>query len=269
MLFTIVTPSLNCREYLPQNFESVQKQGFGPEDLEQWVIDGGSTDGTVEFLKSQTRARWVSEKDKGLSDAVNKGIQRATGDWIIWLNADDLLSDGALKLFLEYAAKHPDIRVFTGDQAVLDYQGNLEVVSEGWDYNLKDLLGTRTGLNQASTIVHREVYARAGLLDVSIHYAMDYEWLVRAMHLYKCVYIPAVLTSYRRRKGSIMDANMAKHFETFLATRRAYRQPRFSAAEWRLRFFIYTDWMRQNLFMRKTVRKIKGLFGHQLKHPMT
>jgi glycosyltransferase involved in cell wall biosynthesis len=269
MRFTIVTPSLNCREYLPQNFESVQKQGFGPDELEQWVIDGGSTDGTVEFLKSQTRAKWISEKDKGLSDAVNKGIQRATGDWIIWLNADDLLSDGALKLLLEYAAKYPDIKMFAGDQAILDYQGNVEVVSQGWDYNLKDLMGMRTGMNQASTIVHREVYEKAGLIDISIRYAMDYEWLVRAMHLYKCVYIPAVLTSYRRRKGSIMDANMAKHFETFLAVRRKYNLSPLTLAEARIRFFIYTDFLRQTPWIRKTVRKVKGLFGQAPRHPMS
>jgi hypothetical protein len=133
---------------------------------------------------------------------------------------------------------------------------------------LKELLGSRTGMNQASTFVHREVYEKAGLLDVSIRHAMDYEWLVRAMHLYKCVPIPHVLTSYRRRRGSIMDANMAKHFETFLKVRRTYHQPRLSRAELRILFFIYTDWLRQIRWVRRSVRCIKGLFGQAPSHPM-
>lgn len=267
MLFTIVTPSLNCKDYIQNNFDSIMKQGFGPDELEQWVMDGGSKDGTVDLLKNQTRALWVSEKDKGLSDAVNKGIRRAKGDWIIWLNADDLLNDGALKTFVEYVRKYPDIRIFCGDQAFLKYDGTMESVVEGWDYNLKELLGVRTGMNQSATFVHREVYEKVGLLDISIRYAMDYEWLVRAMHQYKCVHIPHILATYRRRPGSIMDANMAAHFETFLKVRRTYNQPRLSRAEFRILFFLYTDWLRKIRWARTGVRKVKGLFGKAPFHP--
>ena len=101
MRFSVITPSFNCGNCIADNFRSVRDQGFPPDQLEQWVIDGGSTDGTVELLTQQPDIKWISETDRGLSDAVNKGIQRATGDWIIWLNADDLLAKDACKIFLE------------------------------------------------------------------------------------------------------------------------------------------------------------------------
>src|SRR5215475_4643291 len=140
-LFSIVTPALNCAGYLPRNLASVRSQGLSASEIEHWVIDGGSKDGTVEFLERQPDLKFVSEPDRGLSDAVNKGIQRATGQWMVWLNADDELAPGALKSFKEALKQYPDVRLFCGGQKVFGYDGQLECVEEGWDYNLKDLLG--------------------------------------------------------------------------------------------------------------------------------
>ncbi|HEX3720182.1 MAG TPA: glycosyltransferase family 2 protein [Verrucomicrobiae bacterium] len=268
MLFSIITPSLNCKDYISANIESVRKQGFGAEELEQRVIDGGSTDGTLDVLRSEAEIEWISEPDKGLADAVNKGIQRAKGDWIIWLNADDALADDGLKTFLRYVHLHPGIRIFCGNQAILRYDGTVEQVVPGWDYNLKDLLGVRTGMNQAATFVHQEVYQKAGLLDVGNRYTMDYEWLVRAMHHYKCVPIPHVLTHYRRRKGSITHAHLTKQYEDFLAIRRRYEKSYFTLGELRIRFYLYTDPLRQIGWLRKFVRVIKRLFGQEPAHPV-
>ncbi|MGA2174043.1 MAG: glycosyltransferase family 2 protein [Verrucomicrobiota bacterium] len=267
MLFSIVTPSLNCKDFIASNIASIRKQGFGPNELEHWVIDGGSTDGTLDILSSETDVKWISERDKGLSDAVNKGIQRAAGEWIIWLNADDYLADNALATFLEYTRRHPDIRIFCGDETILRYDGSVEQTVPGWDYNLKDLLGTKTEMNQASTFVHREVYQKIGLLDVSVRDAMDYEWLVRAMHHYRCVPIPHVLAFYRRRPGSIMDANTVTFFKRFLVLRRRYHQPRLSRGEFRILFYIYTDPLRRIPWLRRFMRRIKGLFGKAPLHP--
>jgi glycosyltransferase involved in cell wall biosynthesis len=268
MIFTVVTPSFNCKDFIQENFESVRSQGMTPDQLEHWVIDGGSTDGTVDILKQAANIKYVSERDKGLSDAVNKGIRRAKGDWIIWLGADDLLAKNACKTFLQYTAKHPEIRIFAGDLIFLGADGTEEQMVKGWDYNLETLLGVQTGMNQPSTWVHREVYEKVGLLDVSIRCAMDYEWLVRAMHHYQCMPIPHVLSYSRRRKGSITDAHMAEHFREFLRQRRKYGRPYLSRAEFNLRFFLYTDWLRRIRWFRRGVRKVKGLFGKEPLHPM-
>ncbi len=261
MTFSVITPSFNCREFIAENIESVRQQGLGTSELEHWVIDGGSTDGTLDVLRRYPDVRWISESDKGLSDAVNKGIQRSTGDWIVWLNADDFLAPDACKIFLQHAQQYPNARIFCGDQTILRYDGSIEQIAKGWDYNLEELLGCRTGINQASTFIHRSAYEKVGLLDVSNRYSMDYEWLVRAMHHYECVVIPAVLTFYRRRKGSITDAGLVHQFEDFLRIRRKYNRPYLSRAEFRIRFYLYTDWLRRITWARRAVRNVKALFG--------
>src|SRR6266446_6387731 len=129
-LFTVVTPALNCGDWLPRNLASVQSQGLPQWEIEQWVIDGGSTDGTVELLKRQAGIHYISEKDRGLSDAVNKGIGRASGEWIIWLNADDELAPGALESFKQAIKQHPGVYLFCGRQEVLGYDGTTETISD-------------------------------------------------------------------------------------------------------------------------------------------
>jgi glycosyltransferase involved in cell wall biosynthesis len=268
MMFSVVTPSFNCGPFILENFRSVQSQGCGAEQLEHWVIDGGSTDGTVELLKKQPGIQWVSEKDHGLSDAVNKGIQRAQGDWIIWLNADDFLAPDAIRTFKEYLARHPSGRVFAGDCNYIRADGSVEQRVAGWDYNLNDLLGCETGINQPSTFVHREVYAKVGLLDVDSRYIMDYEWVVRAMHAYQCIPIPHVLACSRRRQGSITNVHLLEQFKGFLEQRRKYNRPYLSRAEFKIRFFIWTDFLRQNRWLRARVRAVKRLFGREPLHPI-
>ena len=268
MLFTILTPSFNCGDCLLDNLRSIREQGFPPGQLEQWVIDGGSTDGTVELLKQQPDIKWVSERDKGLSDAVNKGIQRAQGDWIVWLNADDLLAKGALRTFLEYAHQYPQHRLFVGDLVFLKYDGSVEQEAKARAYTLEGLLGMQTGINQQSTIIHREVFQRVGLIDTTIRYAMDYEWMVRAVKHYEVIPIPHVLAFYRRRRGSIMDAHMPAHYREFLRQRRKHGKPYWERAEWRIRFYIYSDWLRRIHWLRRGVRRVKRVFGKEPLHPM-
>ena len=256
-LFSVVTPSLNCAEYLARNIESVNSQGCEAGQLEHWIIDGGSSDGTVEFLRSRNDVQWVSEPDRGLSDAVNKGIQRSSGVWIAWLNADDQLAPGALAAVRDCARTHPDARLLCGDEVILRYDGTQEQIIKGWPYTFEDLLARRPGVNQASTFVHRDVVRRVGVLDVDVRYAMDYEWLVRVTRVFPCVYIPQVLSIYQRRYGSIMDAHMADHFRTLRAVRRQYRRRRTEPLEWMILFYLSTEPLRGIRWLRRTVRRLR------------
>jgi len=265
-LFTVVTPTLNCGDCLARNLASVRSQGLAPWEIEQWVIDGESTDGTVEWLKRQPEIHFISEKDRGLSEAVNKGIQRANGQWIIWLNADDELAPGALIAFKDALKKFPANSIFCGAQKVFGYDGGLEAITEGWDYNLHDLLGMRTSIVQASTFVHRSVYVKIGLLDVNCCDAMDYEWMVRAAHHYSCQPLDVVLTHYHRRRGSIMDAQTAGFYRTFLRVRRHYKQSRLALAEWRIRFYLMTEPLRRIGWLRQVVRETKRILGRAPLH---
>jgi glycosyltransferase involved in cell wall biosynthesis len=267
MIFSVVTPSFNCHEFILRNIHSVRDQGFGPNELEHWIVDGGSTDGTLELLAEHPDVNWISEPDQGLSDAVNKGILRSKGEWIVWLNADDYLAPDALRLFLRFTESYPDIRIFAGAQTYLGYDGSPEQTVKGWDYNLEELLSGHTEITQASTFVHREVYKKVGLLDVHNRFAMDYEWLVRAMHQYKCVPIPDVLSFYQRRRNSITDVHMVEQFKEFIRLRRRHNRPRLAKAELFFRFYIYTNPLRRIRALRRTVRWVKRLFGKEPQHP--
>ena len=259
--FTVVTPSLNCGRFLPRNLRSIESQEVPGDWIEHWVIDGGSTDDTLRILAQHPRVQFVSEMDRGLSDAVNKGIRRAHGEWILWLNADDELAPGALRHFLDALDQFPSDRIFCGAQKVFDYEGQLVGVTSGWDYRLPELLGPRTAILQASTFVHRSVYETVGLLDESFRYAMDYEWTVRAMHRFSCRPLPWVLTHYHWRRGSIMDAGIAGQHREFLRVRRQHGRSYFEPAEWRIRFYLATDCLRRNRELRKAVQRIKARLG--------
>lgn len=266
--FSVVTPALNARAFLPRNLASVRAQGMAPGEIEHWVIDGGSKDGTVEWLQAQADLKFISEKDRGLSDAVNKGIQRATGEWILWLNADDELAPGAMAKFKAATLRFPDARVFCGAEELRGYDGSLERVLPAWDYNLKELLGTRTGINQAATWVHRSVYERVGLLDIGLRYAMDYEWTVRAVQEYRCQPVSDVLAIYHRRPGSIMDRGIAGQHRDFLRVRRQLGLGYFDRGELAIRFYLLTEPLRRQRWLRSLVRQVKARFGCAPTHPL-
>lgn len=267
MTFSIITPSLNCGAYILRNIDSVREQLIPAGQLEHWIIDGASTDSTVEILKSQKDIKFVSEPDNGLSDAVNKGIGLSTGEWIIWLNADDALAPKAIEVFLRELNASPEMSIFCGAQKVFGYDGRLEAVTPGWDYDLRDLLGKRTAIIQASTFVHRRVYDKVGLLDATFRYAMDYEWAVRAMQDFACRPIDSVLTYYYRRRGSIMDRGIAGQHREFLRVRRMYHKSPWDLAELRLRFYLATDCLRRNRTLRAWVRRVKTWLGYPPLHP--
>ena len=262
--FSIVTPSLNCGPFLSRNLESVRSQGLDPSLIEHWVIDGGSTDCTLDILRQHPEVNWISEKDNGLSHAVNKGINRATGKWIIWLNADDALAPKALATFLEFCQKFPEIKIFCGDQNIYDYSGNFECFHPGWEYTFEALLEENTDIAQASIFVHRSVYDAIGLLDENFRYAMDYEWLVRACKAFSCRHFPVVFTNYHRRRGSIMDAGIYGQHLDFLRTRKKHKCSRFSRMEFRYRLYLTLEPLRRNAALRLAVRKIKAALGIKL-----
>ncbi len=260
-LFTIVTPSFNCGRYLRRNLASIRSQNMPEGQIEHWVIDGGSSDETLEILQAEPGVRFISEKDAGLTEAVNKGLRLAQGEWILWINADDELAPGALEAFLRAAREFPEARMFCGAQRVYDYEGNFKFLNAGWAYTFERLAGPHPWIVQASTFVHRRVYEKVGLLDPSFRYAMDYEWLVRASREFPTTPLPDVLTHYHCRVGSIMDANLARFHQDFLRIRRRYGLPAWSLDEFRFRFYIWTESLRRIGWLRRAVRRVKTAFG--------
>ena len=177
MKVSIITPSLNQAQFFERTIQSVLAQQWTP--LEHIVLDGGSTDGTLDILKKYgAHLRWISEPDKGQSDAVNKGIKMAAGDVVGWLNSDDIYYPGAVKLAVEFLAAHPEFDAVYGmadyiaaDDSIID-----TYPTEPWHFpRLKDVCF----ICQPALFLRRSVFERHGYLDTDLHYCMDYEYFLR------------------------------------------------------------------------------------------
>jgi GT2 family glycosyltransferase len=204
---TVVTPSLNQGAFIGRTVESVLSQR-GDFDLDYLVVDGGSTDETLAILRRHAgRLRFVSEPDRGQSDAINKGFRMATGEVLAWLNSDDTYEPGALHAALS-AMRETGARWCFGECRIVDEQDR-EVrrsISRyksrlSRRYSLRLLLG-RNFIPQPATFFRRDLLAEAGPLDESLHYAMDYDLWLRFARLAAPAFVSRPLASFRWYGGA-------------------------------------------------------------------
>jgi glycosyltransferase involved in cell wall biosynthesis len=213
---TIVTPVLNGAAHLEQALASVRDQGY--PDVEHVVVDGGSTDGTVELLERTPDIRWISEPDEGLADAMNKGIAMATGELVGWLNADDAYLPGALHAVGTAAAAQPDRQWITGRCPIVDGAGNeirkpitayKNLLLRRYSY---PLLLTQNFVSCPSTFVRRAAYLEAGPLDVAYRYSMDYDVFLRIAERHDPLILHRDLAFFRMDDGSLSMSGFERQF---------------------------------------------------------
>ena len=179
--FTVVTPTYNQGLFIEKTIDSVLSQGF--QNLEFIIIDGGSKDNTVEIIKKYKRhlSYWVSEPDRGQSHAINKGMARATGEILTWLNSDDWHLPGTLTRFAEVFESHPETDVIVGAGRIVDEIGReIYYCKPSTAIDLETMFGWMEGGNfmQPSAAFRRKAWEKVGGLDESIHIALDVDlWL--------------------------------------------------------------------------------------------
>lgn len=203
--FTIITPSFNQGQYLAETIESVLSQDV--PGLEYVIVDGGSTDDSVSVIKRYERhlAWWVSEKDAGQADAINKGLARATGRYVAFLNSDDTYLPGALHAMLEAFGRGPDVRWVAG--GVIGF-GTADAPVQEWHLpNVpRSLLDCITGHFQTAQPGHAwtlDLLRDAGGFDVSMRWYFDIELYARLLALgERCHPIERPLASYRFHPSS-------------------------------------------------------------------
>jgi len=174
---SIITPSYNQAAYLEQTIQSVLGQGY--PNLEYIIVDGGSTDGSVEIIQKYAGrlAWWVSEKDNGQAESVNKGFRRATGDFVGWLNSDDLYLPGAIAGAVSALQAHPQVGFVFSDVDSIDAAGNRINIMRFGDWGLLDLMCFRI-ISEPGVFMRRSLLEQAGYLDLAYHYLLDHQlWL--------------------------------------------------------------------------------------------
>ena len=198
-IISIVVPSYNQAAYLERSILSILNQGY--PNLELIIIDGASTDGSFDIIKKYEKHLhyWVSEKDQGQSDALNKGFHKATGELIGWQNSDDIYLPGAFFTIAKAWHKYPDADVLYGNRLDIDADDNIKAESRFTDFSSIVCRYDGLCLMTQSTFFKRKLLQQIGMLDITLNYAMDYEFFIRAARKKaRFQYIPHFLGAMRR-----------------------------------------------------------------------
>jgi glycosyltransferase involved in cell wall biosynthesis len=196
-LVSIITPSFNQARFLEATIQSVLGQDY--PRIEYIIVDGGSTDGSKDIIKKYESklAWWVSEIDKGQTDAINKGFERAKGDILAWLNSDDTYEPKAVGAAVKYLLAHPQVGMVYADANFINEDGRVigKFNSAQTDYRL--LRQGYVHIPQQTMFFRASLWKEVGPLDPSFYFAMDYDLWTRIARRAPLAYVPQTWANFR------------------------------------------------------------------------
>ncbi|RYZ79978.1 MAG: glycosyltransferase, partial [Proteobacteria bacterium] len=206
----------NAEETIAETLRSVASQTGVPDGLmEHLLIDGGSTDKTLEIIRSFPNVKWMSERDGGIADAFNKGVKLAKGKWIQILNADDAL---AAPTVISEILKHLDSsydfiygRAAVMDEALIKCHRTMGS-PDGWKF-----LSRRMTVPHPALFSQKRVFDEYGYFDTSYKIAMDYEWILRSFRRLKFKYVPITVSLFRSGGASSAGLSLKQAKECWRA----------------------------------------------------
>lgn len=225
---SIVTPSFNQGEFLEETMLSVLNQNY--PNLEYIVVDGGSTDGSIDIIKKYENrlAWWVSEPDNGQSDAINKGFSKATGEIFNWVNSDDLICPGAVRMAVHFLEKESAVELVFGDRLVIDGASTVIEAYEAPSYSdwFPPLLAK---LPQEAAFFTANIWKKVGGLDTSLDYVMDTDLWYRFREHTRFFHIPMFLGMYRKhlQSKSVFGMGSAQRLNDKAASEFKARQKKY------------------------------------------
>lgn len=199
-LVSIITPSYNQTAYLESCMRSVLEQNYAR--VEYFVVDGDSTDGSVEIIErladqySKRLKWWISEKDLGQANAINKGFRKASGDIIAWLNSDDLYMENAFQKIADYFRENPNIGLVFSDVISINAQNEIINIMRYKQWGLKDLMAFNI-IGQPGVFMRRSALEAAGFLDTDYHMLLDHHLWLRIALKFEIGYLNGCLAAAR------------------------------------------------------------------------
>lgn len=196
-LVSIITPSYNQGVFVRETIESVLSQDY--ENIEYIVVDGGSTDNSLDIIKEyEGKLIYISEKDNGQSDAINKGFRMAHGEIVAWLNSDDVYEPNCITKAVDEFLKNPKLGLVYGDGYIIDDASKkLKVFEYTQEFDYWKLVNFWDYIMQPATFFKRETLESVGYLDVDLHYCMDWDLWIKLAAVSEVKYIPELLACSR------------------------------------------------------------------------
>jgi len=258
MKISIITTNYNTDKYLEETIKSVLNQK-GDFELEYIITDGESTDGSLEIIKKyKDKLKYISEKDKGQSNGINKGLRMATGDIVAFLNADDIYLDNTLDTVVRYFKDNPECMWLTGYCKIIDENGK-QIKKYITDYKNRKLrrfsfeqLLVEDCISQPATFWRRKLLDEVGYIDESLHYSMDQDLWARFAKKYKLHLIREYLACFRFTSDTKTGSNVDK---TLIESKLVAQ--RYSNSKW----LITRQWLSnlKRIFVYKYVSGVLGI----------
>lgn len=201
--FGIVTPTLNAERFLPQTLRSIWEQAEGFE-IDHVIVDGGSRDGTAAIAAGSQSRFVVSEDDAGMYDAINRGMAMVRGDIVGYINADDEIAAGALRIIANAFRRHSDVGWLCGRVEYIDADGGVLGRMLPVRVSLRSYLGIGWSCIPQQTVwARRSFFDRVGAFDVDYRNCGDYDWYARALKLEHPLIVRETLGRFRLHPGQI------------------------------------------------------------------
>jgi hypothetical protein len=196
-LVSIITPSFNQGRFIRQTIESVLGQDY--PRIEYIVVDGGSTDDTVDILRGYDgRLTWSSARDGGQADAINQGFRRARGEIVAWLNSDDTYLPGAVSAAVSHLVQHRDCAMVYGDGFLIDERGAVTGRFPATEpFNLWKLVYVSDFILQQTTFFRRAALEAVGYLDETLHWGLDWDLFIKLGKRFRVDYLPREMANLR------------------------------------------------------------------------
>lgn len=260
-MISVITPVYNGERFIESCIKVVIGQSC--PDVEHIIIDGGSTDRTVEIIKRYAQEyphiRWISEKDRGQSDAMNKGIPMAKGKILAILNVDDFYEPNVLNRVIEIFKMLPEPSLLVGNCNVWDNEGNLDFINKPAKLKLADLLlgfkANQFPVNPSAYFYHTSLHQKIGYYQVEEHYVMDLDFLFKAVQVATVKYVNETWGNFRMIEGTktLIDRKTGHGHRRKQYLLKAYRKNLPLFQYWRVAvgYEFYKNWAMTEYFLNK------------------